>query len=103
MNLFINIPNSNHDAVDIALNRLADLYPMKYAELLQEERFQGLANFIVECHPRVEVKIANIKLFRALSGLGLADSKRMIEAAYTANELKKDARYALDDDNDLPF
>jgi ribosomal protein L7/L12 len=111
MRMFINIPDSNHDAaVDTALNRLADLYPQKYAELLQDERFQGLANFIVECHPGVGVKIQNIKLFRELSGLGLADSKRMIEAAYTANALKKDAqnafwdsttvRYGPDDDND---
>jgi ribosomal protein L7/L12 len=115
--MFINIPDSNHDAVDTALNRLADLYPQKYAELLQEERFQGLANFIVECHPGVGVKIPNIKLFRELSGLGLADSKRMIETAAdskrmieTANELREDAqnafwdsttvRYGPDDDND---
>jgi ribosomal protein L7/L12 len=109
MRMLINIPDSNHDAVDTALNRLADLYPQKYAELLQDERFQGLANFIVECHPVPVVKIQNMKLFRELSGLGLADSKRMIEAAYTANALKKAERFAtavsntLDEDDDLPF
>jgi len=109
MNLFINIPNSN-DAVDTALNRLADLYPLKYAELLQQERFQGLANFIVECHPNTWTKIANIKLFRALSGLGLVDSKRMIETAYEQAQVKRD-REALSaalkdappEDDDLPF
>jgi ribosomal protein L7/L12 len=110
MNLFINIPNSNHDAVDNALNRLADLYPLKYAELLQQERFQGLANFIVKCHPNTWTKIANIKLFRELSGLGLADSKRMIETAYEHAQVKRD-REALSaalkdappEDDDLPF
>ena len=109
MHMFINIPDSNHDAVDTALNRLADLYPLKYAELLQAERFQGLANFIVECHQSPRAKIQNMKLFRKLSGLGLADSKRMIEAAYTANERKTADRFAtavsntLDEDDDLPF
>ena len=90
-------------AVDFALNRLADLYPLKYAELLQDERFQCLANLIVECHQSPQVKIQNMKLFRELSGLGLADSKRMIEAAYTANERKTAVSNTLDEDDDLPF
>jgi hypothetical protein len=48
MNMSINIPNSNLDAVDNALNRLADLLPL----LFWYDRGLQL---------RVEVKIANIK------------------------------------------
>jgi ribosomal protein L7/L12 len=103
ISLTANIPYDTADVIGhSAVQELISRHQYEYDRLLKEYEYQPLADFIVRCSQMSTKKLASIKLFRALTGLDLKQSKDAIERA----EYSVTPPFPSDDllyPDDLPF